>query len=71
MHQTGKLRYGMVNSLALARGFYMRRFATRMESSLHSFSLAASRGRHFFASDFHRLERSLGQHFPFRGIFDG
>jgi len=58
MHQTGKFRYGMVNSLALVRGFYMRRFATRMEGSLHSFSLAASRGRHFFVGQIGRLCRS-------------
>src|SRR3546814_12804043 len=48
----------MVNSLALVRGFYMRRFATRMEGSLHSFSLAASRGRHFFVGQIGRLCRS-------------
>src|SRR3546814_20032292 len=49
----------MVNSLALVRGFYMRRFATRMEGSLHSFSLAASRGRHFFVGQIGRLCRSV------------
>jgi hypothetical protein len=48
MHQRAKFRYGMVNPLAPAARLYMRRTATRMKSSLHSFSLAAFRGRHFF-----------------------